>query len=51
VSRCFKPLDEWRRVAEDVRGEPLRCGHCIAEEAPAALMAKVLPFLIEETPP
>ncbi|APW39777.1 alpha/beta hydrolase [Rhodoferax koreense] len=45
VHRCFKPLDEWRRVAADVRGETLPCGHYVAEEAPEALLAKALPFL------
>lgn len=45
VHRCFKPLDEWRRVARDVRGEALPCGHYIAEEAPHPLLARVAPFL------
>ncbi len=45
VNRCFRPLDEWRRVADDVRGGPLPCGHYIAEEAPDALLAEALPFL------
>ena len=45
VHRCFKPLDEWRRVADDVRGGPLPCGHYIAEEAPDVLLARVMPFL------
>ncbi len=45
VHRCFKPLDEWRRVARDVRGVALACGHYIAEEAPEALLACVQPFL------
>ena len=45
VHRCFQPLDEWRRVATDVRGQPLPCGHYIAEEAPDALLAQALPFL------
>ncbi|MEI2417445.1 alpha/beta hydrolase [Orrella sp. JC864] len=44
VQRCFDPLSEWRRVAEDVRGGPLPCGHYIAEEAPEALLAEVLAF-------
>ena len=48
VHRCFRPLDEWRRVADDVRGEPLPCGHYIPEEAPEALLAQALPFLTEE---
>jgi len=50
VHRCFEPLTEWRRVADDVRGEALPCGHYIAEEAPDALLAKALPFLLEAQP-
>lgn len=45
VQRCFQPLDEWRRVADDVRGETVPCGHYIPEEAPDALLARALPFL------
>ncbi len=45
VHRCFDPLALWCRVADDVRGEPLPCGHYIPEEAPALLMDRVLPFL------
>lgn len=45
VHRCFQPLQEWRRVALDVDGGPLPCGHYIAEEAPEALLARALPFL------
>lgn len=45
VQRCFEPLAEWQRVADDVRGAPLPCGHYIAEEAPDGLLAQVLPFL------
>ena len=48
VHRCFKPLDEWRRVASDAEGEALPCGHYIAEEAPDALLARALPFLTRE---
>lgn len=47
IEKCFRPLDEWRRVAQDVRGEALPCGHYIAEEAPAALLEKVRAFLGE----
>jgi haloacetate dehalogenase len=45
VHRCFRPLDEWRRVALDVRGEALPCGHYIPEEAPALLLDRTLAFL------
>ena len=44
VHRCFAPLQEWRKVATDVRGGPLPCGHYIAEEAPEALLEQVIPF-------
>ncbi|MET0983427.1 MAG: alpha/beta hydrolase [Telluria sp.] len=44
VHRCFDPLKEWKAVAEDVTGEALPCGHYIAEEAPDALLDRVLPF-------
>ena len=45
IQQCFDPLAEWRRVATDVRGQALACGHYIPEEAPEALLAEVLPFL------
>lgn len=45
VQRCFRPLDEWRQVADNVRGQALACGHYLPEEAPDALLAQVLPFL------
>lgn len=48
VHRCFSPLDEWRRVADDVRGQPLPCGHYIPEEAPEELLAQALPFLAQD---
>jgi len=50
VHQCFRPLDEWRRVARDVSGGPLACGHYIAEEAPQALLEQVLPFFSQHTP-
>jgi haloacetate dehalogenase len=34
VERCFKPMDEWRRVADDVRGHSLPGGHYLPEELP-----------------
>jgi len=47
VGRCFDPLAEWQRVAADVQGGALPCGHYIAEEAPDALLERVLPFLAQ----
>ena len=46
----------WLRVeAEEpipvnVDGEPLPCGHFIAEEAAAALLERVMPFLSDQSP-
>jgi haloacetate dehalogenase len=45
VQSCFDPLQEWQKVAKQVSGEALPCGHYIPEEAPDALLAKALPFL------
>jgi haloacetate dehalogenase len=44
IDRCFKPLDEWRRVASDVRGKGLEAGHYLAEEAPQAVIAELEEF-------
>ena len=51
VHRCFRQLDEWRRVAREVYGEALPCGHYMAEEAPEALLARVVPFLSQPLTP
>ncbi len=51
VQRCFDPLAEWRKVAARVDGEALPCGHYIPEEAPDALLARALPFLLAYGPP
>jgi haloacetate dehalogenase len=40
-------LATWREKALDVRGRALPCGHFIPEEAPAALLAELQPFLAE----
>jgi haloacetate dehalogenase len=45
VARCFDPLAEWRRVAGDVSGHALPCGHFLAEEMPEELLREVLAFL------
>jgi len=45
VGKAFKPLDAWRRVADDVRGHALPSGHYIPEEVPDRLLDALLPFL------
>jgi haloacetate dehalogenase len=44
VNRCFHPLDDWRRVAQDFSGGTLPCGHYIPEEVPDALLREMLAF-------
>ncbi len=44
VARCFDPLREWQRVARDVSGRALPCGHYIPEEAPDELFAEIHDF-------
>ncbi|WP_118181870.1 alpha/beta fold hydrolase [Paraburkholderia phosphatilytica] len=44
IARCFDALAEWRKVARDVSGRALPCGHYIPEEAPDALVEEVLSF-------
>ncbi len=44
VHRLFKPLDDWRAVAVDVRGRALPCGHYLPEEAAAETLAELGAF-------
>lgn len=39
------PLAIWRRVATDVRGYPMECGHFLAEERPRETLGHLMPFL------
>ena len=42
-----KPLETWRSWCPHVQGGPIESGHFLAEEAPAATLAAVVPFLLE----
>lgn len=46
IEACFDALAEWRKVATDVEGTALPCGHYIAEEIPETLLEEALPFLL-----
>lgn len=37
IDKCFQPLDDWARVAADVRGHSVASGHYIPEEIPIQL--------------
>jgi len=45
VGRCFEPIVEWEKVAEQVKGHSLPSGHYIPEEAPELLLEHVLSFM------
>ena len=45
VGQCFAPLAEWHKLAVQVDGKALPCGHYIPEEAPLLLLDEALPFL------
>jgi len=47
INRLFKPVEDWKSVADDVRGRMLPCGHFLAEEAPDATLNELLAFLGE----
>ena len=44
VNRCFKPLVDWRQVADDVCGRTLPGGHYIPEQVPAELLQEIMAF-------
>ena len=44
VNRCFTPIADWQRVADDVRGRTLPCGHYIPEEVPEELLVEMREF-------
>jgi haloacetate dehalogenase len=46
VHRCFRPVEDWRRVAEgEVSGRPLPSGHYLPEEVPDEVLRELVPFL------
>ncbi|MBL8513963.1 MAG: alpha/beta hydrolase [Betaproteobacteria bacterium] len=44
IEKCFQPLVEWRKVAREVSGGSLECGHYIPEEVPEDLLECVEMF-------
>jgi haloacetate dehalogenase len=47
IERCFRPLDEWRRVADDVRGTALPAGHYLPEEVPDLVASNLEQFFLD----
>ena len=48
VGACFDVLAAWRVAAQNVSGRAVDCGHYIAEERPAELLAEIDAFFKEE---
>ena len=46
IEKCFHPLEDWREVAEDVRGQSLPGGHYLAEELPDQTFENLLAFFV-----
>ena len=44
INSCFQPIADWQRVADDVRGRTLQCGHYIPEEVPEELLLEMREF-------
>jgi len=44
IERSFDAVAQWERVASDVRGHALDCGHYVPEEAPQALVEEIERF-------
>ena len=47
VNKCFDPVNDWQRVANNVSGKSLACGHYIPEELPEALIDEARAFFIK----
>ena len=47
IERCFRPLQDWARVAEDVRGHALPAGHYLPEEVPERVYSEFIDFFSE----
>jgi len=44
IEKCFAPVEDWREVANDVRGHALAGGHYLAEELPELVAGELEEF-------
>ena len=44
VNKCFKPLEDWQKVAKTVSGKAVSCGHYIPEEMPELVIEEAKSF-------
>jgi haloacetate dehalogenase len=46
VNKCFKPVEDWKRVATEVSGHAVPSGHYIPEELPDLLVTEARSFFL-----
>jgi haloacetate dehalogenase len=46
VNKCFRPIEDWSDVAQDVSGTAVPSGHYIPEEVPELLLADAKKFFV-----
>ena len=46
VNKCFRPIEDWKTVAQEVSGQIVPCGHYIPEELPEELIAQARAFFV-----
>ena len=44
VNKCFRPIEDWKALAQEVSGQTVPCGHYIPEELPTELIAQARAF-------
>lgn len=44
VNKCFKPIEDWKTVAQEVSGKAVPCGHYIPEELPELVIEEAKSF-------
>jgi haloacetate dehalogenase len=44
VNKCFKPIEDWQKVAKNVSGKTVPCGHYIPEEMPELVIEEARSF-------
>lgn len=47
INRLFNCLEDWREVANDVRGKTLNCGHFLPEEKPEETLKEIRKFITQ----
>jgi len=45
INRLFDCLEDWKEVAQDVRGKTLNCGHFLPEEKPLQTLKEIKHFI------